>query len=209
MTQIEVYRRNPCGVLSIPYWKSKRITIPENMRIVHNDNYEKTNYLNYCDEPYFRLFHSLSNVRNTALDGITIVTANHNDILGIVDVINDSYADLSVTYEQMIGYTETEVFCPELWILAVDKSTGCIAGCGIADLDSELREGIIEWIQVLPRYRKRGIAQILVNELLSRMKGKVDFATVSGKLNDSNSPEKLYRKCGFVGKDIWHVLTAK
>ena len=37
-------------------------------------------------------------------------------------------------------------------------------------------------------------------------KGVAKFATVSGKVDDCNMPERLYRKCGFVGDDIWHIL---
>lgn len=34
----------PCKVSSIPYWKSKSITVPDGMCIVHKDNFNKTEY---------------------------------------------------------------------------------------------------------------------------------------------------------------------
>lgn len=207
MVIIEEYKENPCGVLSIPYWKNKRIRIPENMCVVHDTKYVEENYRDYHDEPYFRLYHDLVGVKPFALDGLSIVTAKYDDIPLLVDVINQSYTDLSVTTEQIIGYTQTEVFCQELWIAAVDNATSCIVGCGIADFDKELHEGILEWIQVIPAYRGQKIGQLLVNELLKRMSNIAKFATVSGKVNNPTSPEMLYRKCGFVGNDIWHVLT--
>ena len=80
-------------------------------------------------------------------------------------------------------------------------------GTTISDFDKELHEGILEWIQVIPAYRGQKIGQLLVNELLKRMANIAKFATVSGKVNNPTSPEMLYRKCGFVGNDIWHVLT--
>lgn len=83
-----------------------------------------------------------------------------------------------------------------------------LVGCGIADFDREAKEGILEWIQVLPEYRGKKIGKMIVNELLFRMKN-ADFATVSGKINNRTNPERLYRSCGFVGNDIWHVLTKK
>jgi len=49
----------------------------------------------------------------------------------------------------------------------------------------------------------------IVSELLFRMKNSAKFATVSGKCNDSSCPEMLYRKCGFTGSDIWHILRLK
>jgi len=39
------------------------------------------------------------------------------------------------------------------------------------------------------------------------MASMAEFATVSGKVNNATSPEILYRKCGFIGNDIWHILT--
>lgn len=145
---METYKENPCGTLSIPYWKDKHIRIPENMCIVHDSCYIEEKYKDYHDEPYFRLYHNLSDVQPVELDDISIVTAKYEDIPLLVDVINQSYTDLSVTFGQLI-----------------------------------------------------------VNELLKRMMGIADFATVSGKVNNPTSPEILYRKCGFVGDDIWHILT--
>ena len=65
---------------------------------------------------------------------------------------------------------------------------------------------ILEWIQVLPQYRGKKIGQLIVTELLFRMKDVADFATVSGKVDNETNPEALYRKCGFVGNDLWHIL---
>ena len=176
------------------------------MRIVHDRDISKSEYQEYKDEPYFRLFHSLENIRTVALDDISIVTAKREDIPCFVEVINQSYTDLSVTYEQLMGYTQNEVYHPELWVMAVNKADSSVVGCGIAELDRELKEGILEWIQVLPVYRGKKIGQLIVNELLRRMVGIAEFATVSGKVNNVTSPEMLYRKCGFVGDDVWHVL---
>jgi len=206
MDLLKAYRENPCGTLSIPYWKNKRITVPAHMKIVHDDGYSKSDYMDYGDEPYFRLYHSLEEIPEADVDDIKIMTAKSTDIPAMVDVINRSYSDLSVTCEQLAGYIKTEVFDPDLWIIAVDEKDSDIVGCGIADFDRELREGILEWIQVLPDKRGRGIGRVIVCELLKRMKGKADFATVSGKVNNKTAPEKLYRKCGFTGNDVWHVL---
>ena len=204
---LAAYKKNPCGVLSIPYWKNKSITIPANMRIVHDRDFSTSEYQEYKDEPYFRLFHSLEEIKTVAPDGIAIVTAKQEDIPHFVDVINQAYTDLSVTYEQLIGYTQSEVYHPELWVMAVNQADSSVVGCGIAELDRELNEGILEWIQVLPAYRGKKIGQLIVNELLKRMVGIAEFATVSGKVNNVTSPEMLYRKCGFVGEDVWHILT--
>ena len=207
MVTIEEYKADPCGVLSIPYWKSKQIIIPQSTLIVHDTEYTKDAYQQYHDEPYFRLYHSLENIQAMSLQDISIVSVRKEDIPLIADVINRSYTDLSVTVEQLNGYTKTDVFCPELWIAAVDNASGRTVGCGIADLDKDLREGIIEWVQVIPSYRGRKIGRLIVNELLRRMVHIAEFATVSGKANSVTLPEMLYRKCGFTGNDVWHILT--
>lgn len=75
----------------------------------------------------------------------------------------------------------------------------------MADLDPYMKEGILEWIQVLPEYRRKGLGKALVCELLTRMKGKAKFSTVSGDCNNINNPINLYRKCGFIGNSIWYI----
>ncbi len=209
MITLDEYLLNPCGTLSIPYWKNKVMKLPESMKIVHHDNFNNNDLVEYEDERYFRLYHSLENIDGSTPEGFCVVTAQPNDIEQIVDIINQSYSDLSTTVEQITGYTKTVVYEKDLWILIFDCKTNFPIGCGMADFDKEAREGILEWIQVLPDYRGKGIGQFIVNQLLSRMIEKASFATVSGKINNATNPEMLYRKCGFVGNDVWHILYAK
>ena len=187
--------------------KTNTLKFPPNIRIVHDRDFIKNDYSEYDDESYFRLYHSLEEIRSIVLEDIVIVTAKREDIPLIVDVINQSYTDLSVTNEQLISYTQTEVYHSELWIMAVNKDDSSVVGCGIAEIDRELHEGVLEWIQVVPVYRGKKIGQLIVSELLKRMTSIAEFATVSGKVNNHTSPEILYRKCGFVGNDVWHILT--
>ncbi|MCJ7659302.1 MAG: GNAT family N-acetyltransferase [Anaerolineales bacterium] len=60
--------------------------------------------------------------------------------------------------------------------------------------------------QVLPTHRGRGLATALVLELLTRVQKRSAFTTVSGSVNNDTSPERLYRRCGFTGEDVWWVL---
>lgn len=202
------YLDSPCSSLSIPYWKSKVIQIPQNIKIVHHSDFYDELLNDYYDERYFRLIHYLDDVDNEVPNEFCVKTANLSDIPLIVETINDCYSDLSVRYEQIFSYTKTKVYDSNLWILVYESKTNQIVGCGIADFDSEAKEGILEWIQVLPQYRGKQIGQLIVNQLLCRMKN-ADFATVSGKVDNVTKPEKLYRKCGFVGNDIWHILHKK
>ncbi len=36
MLLLQEYVNDPCGTLSIPYWKSKELVVPENMKIIRN-----------------------------------------------------------------------------------------------------------------------------------------------------------------------------
>ena len=178
------------------------------MRIVHERDFSEDMLRDYSDEPYFRLYHDLQNIQPITAEGVEIVSGA-SSIDEFVRLINGSYSDLRVTAGQMESYQRTPVFCPDLWLLLKEKETGAILGGGIADYDRETGELILEWIQVLPESRRRGYGQLIVNCLLSKMQGIARFATVSGKVNNPTNPEGLYRRCGFTGHDIWHVLTRK
>lgn len=206
--QLSDYLKNPCSSLSLPYWKSKEIAVHDNIKIVHHNDFSSKLLEDYWDEKYFRLIHYLNNIDSEIPEGFSIKNAELSDIPLIVETINNCYTDLSVSYEQILSYTKTKVYDKNLWILVYENKTNHIVGCGIADFDSKVKEGILEWIQVLPEYRGRKIGQLIVNQLLCRMKN-ADFATVSGKVDNITNPERVYRKCGFVGNDVWHILHKK
>lgn len=209
MITLTEYLNNPCGTLSIPYWKAKSITIPPDMRILHDRDFSSNILSEYTDEKYFRLYHSLKGIPEVATDDFEVTTATRRDIKTIVQIINDSYTDISVNKELIKSYTKTPVYNENLWIMVKEKATGKYVGCGLADYDTEAKELILEWIQVLPEYRGKKIGQAIVTELLLRMKNVADFATVSGKVDNATKPEALYKKCGFVGNDVWHILHKK
>ena len=209
MITLTEYLNNPCGTLSIPYWKAKNIVIPPDMKILHDKDFREDILSDYTDEKYFRLYHNLKGIPKITNDDFEITTATRKNIKSIVQIINDSYTDISVNKNLIKSYTQTPVFNEALWIMVKEKATGIYVGCGIADFDTETKELILEWIQVLPRYRGKKIGQLIVTELLFRMIDVADFATVSGKVDNMTNPEALYRKCGFVGNDVWHILHRK
>lgn len=206
--QLSDYLKNPCSSLSLPYWKSKEIAVPDNIKIVHHNDFSSKLLEDYWDEKYFRLIHFLNNIDSEIPEGFSIKNAELSDVPLIVETINNCYTDLSVSYKQILSYTKTKVYDKNLWIFVYENKTNHIVGCGIADFDSEVKEGILEWIQVLPEYRGRKIGQLIVNQLLCRM-NNADFVTVSGKVDNITNPERVYRKCGFVGNDVWHILHKK
>lgn len=95
MLSLKEYLNNPCGVLSIPYWKNKGIMIPPNMKIVHHKDFSETEFSDYVDGPYFRLVHNLEAIDFTGMDDYFCETATEKDLQAIVELINACYTDLT------------------------------------------------------------------------------------------------------------------
>ena len=200
----EQYLADPCKAASIPYWKAKSITIQDGMKILHQDEFDDAGYQQYIDELYFRLIHNLKGLVEPVLpQGYSLCTATLSEYAAH---ISSCYVGIAITEEELQCYTFRPVYDVALWLAVKDEYTGTIVATGIAELDREIDEGILEWIQVSQAHRGKGLGRYVVSELLWRMKGKAGFATVSGQCNNAANPEKLYRKCGFTGNDVWHIL---
>ncbi len=50
MITLTEYLNNPCGTLSIPYWKAKNIVIPPEMKILHDKYFSADILSDYTDE---------------------------------------------------------------------------------------------------------------------------------------------------------------
>lgn len=139
---------------------------------------------------------------------------NDNYIINDVDIeieaqqvsefIGRCYKDLRPTKGDVLSWTKHPVYKDDLWIWIIESITGEKLGLGIAEYDDDIKEGSLEWIQVLPKHDGKGIGKSIVKELVNRM-DCADFITVSGKANNS-AAEKLYRSCGFEGDDLWYVI---
>ncbi len=198
------YLSNPCGESSLPYWKTIKMDVPENMLIRHDRHFCSECYPEYTDEPYFRLYHDLRGLRAAVLpDGFRLCEATPAEYAAH---INECYADASMTEAEIASYFQHSVYSAALWVAVQERKSDKIVATGIAELDEQVGEGILEWIQVSPAYRGLGLGAYIVTELLNRIAPKAQFATVSGQINNPFKPEKLYRKCGFQGNDRWHIL---
>lgn len=211
MITIDDYIDNPCYMSSMPYWKYITFEFPPFMKFVHDDNFKEEMLKQYNDEVFFRISHPLVTIPKSNLaNQFKIITVNpHMKVDEIVSFINRCYADIGVCVEQVASWRQDKVFDPDLWVWIIESVTNQPVALGIADLDQEVGEGILEWIQVLPQYWRMGIGKLVVIELLHRIKQKAKFATVSGKLHNDSNPEALYRSCGFIGDDLWHILSEK
>lgn len=200
----EQYLADPCKAASIPYWKAKSITVPDGMKILHQDEYDDAENQHFVDEPYFRLVHNLKGQTEPVLpQDYSLCTATLSEYAAH---IRSCYDGIGITEEDLRCYTLRPVYDAFLWIAVKDEHTGTIVATGIAELDCESGEGVLEWVQVSQDHRRKGLGRYIVSELLWRMKDKADFATVSGQCNNPTNPERLYRKCGFTGNNVWHIL---
>lgn len=206
---IEEYKRDPCGLLSIPYWKNKGIALPDSMKIVNDRDFDERLLSDYTDSRYFRLKHDLKDIAKCNISGYSFNTIPPDSFGELADMINASYthSQISVSEDDVRSWTAGKTYRPELWIGAYYG--GRLIGSIISEYDSEAGEGIIEWLQVLPEYKGRGIASALICRSLEIMSGFAEFATVSGECDNVTDPEKAYRRCGFYGSDVWHILTRK
>lgn len=200
----EEYLINPCKASSLPYWKAKSIIIPVNMKILHQDDFTESEYWQYMDEPYFRLSHDLQGLSAPVLpQGYSICKATVRDF---VAHINSCYDGIGITESELRSYAERPVYDATLWLAVKDDQTGKTIATAIGELDTEIGEGVLEWIQVSKNHRGKGLGIYLVSELLWRMKDVAIFATISGQCRNPTNPEGLYHRCGFSGSGVWHIL---
>ena len=202
LMDINEYLQNPCGQLSIPYWKSKTLVIPDSIKIIHcrDWNGQCTNY-----QRFFRVKHDLRDLCPIDFDYDTLSIDYQATELS--NMINASYGheNIVVNEKDILKWKQHETFREDLCVY-INADGGKMVASGIAEFDETCREGVIEWLQVLPEYRKRGLGKKIVDVLLWRLKGiGADFVTVSGDLDNTTKPLELYKKCGFAGDDIWYI----
>ena len=199
---INKYLQDPCGTLSIPYWKAKTLTIPDSIKIIHCRDWNGQ----YSDfQRFFRVKHSLDDLAPIDFEYDTI-SIDHQ-AKQLAKMINASYTheNIIVSKEDILQWKNHETFREDLCI-CIHSDDGIMVASGIAEYDETCQEGIIEWIQVLPEYRKKSLGKKIVYVLLQRLKAfGAAFVTVSGNLDNSTDPLSFYKKCGFKGDDVWYI----
>lgn len=105
--------------------------------------------------------------------------------------IRECYSEEGIAACELASSARRDVHDDELWIAIRDRATGRIVASGIGEFDARIGEGILDWIQVSPDYRHRGLGRAVVCEmirLIRRLSKKVSFVTVSGRLNNPDNP---------------------
>ncbi len=203
----------------LTYWTLDRKPSPDfppsyqrlDMLVLHQDYLPAFPVQHYpVQTPYFRLIHpgTENEIPLSIPTGFDIIEVNgRQECAQVAHFIGQCYQDIQPTPDAVLSWRSHPTFDPELWIWLVDRATGLPAGLGIAEIDTTVSEGSLEWIQLLPSYQGKGLGKTIVQELLSRLRKRVKFTTVAGEVNNITHPEALYRNCGFKGHDIWWVLS--
>ena len=177
------------------------MNLPNDVKVFHKDDFK--NGYNICQK-FFRIKHNLKFINK--VKSLIMYVDIEKDKLELINMINECYKNenILVSIDDVNNWTSHPTFNSKLWIkIIVDNK---IIASGIAEYDKECKEGILEWIQVLPNYRKKGYGKDIVNSLLLSLKELgATFVTVSGNLDNATKPELLYRKCGFEGNDLWYI----
>ena len=199
----EQYKRDPCGASSLSYWKTNAVSMPPSVSVVRDDQFVGMD--ESCVETlYFKMVHRLNALSPVSVpDGFSFASVDEHSLTAH---ISHCYEDEYVSAEELIEYKKRDVYSPDLWIALKESDSGAIAASGIAEFDRKIKEGALEWIQVSPEYRCKRLGRFLVNELLLRLKGKADFVTVSGRMDNPSDPYALYLSCGFEAPVFWHVI---
>ena len=172
--------------------------------MVLEDDLRSVEVQEYSDERFFKLIHYMKNIEKPILDNRYCMLC-----CGVSEYakhIAACYSDVGISPEELMDYQAHAVYDRDMWIAVIERGQDTIIASGIAEIDADIKEGILEWIQVSPEYRGKGLGKFVVRELLWRMKDKAEFVTVSGKVDNPTNPRDLYLACGFSGEEIWHVM---
>lgn len=157
---------------------------------------------------YFRLSHEGAGTAPALPPGFSFEPVRPEvEIDAVVHLITACYPGMHINPAVVRGWLQHPVYDPSLWLWVTHLETGEKAGLGIAEWDSQVPEASLEWIQVHPDYRQRGVGGAIVAELVNRVADHVSFITVSGERANEHQPEQLYRRCGFSGGDVWWLLS--
>lgn len=206
LPELDRYRRAPCGALSIPYCKARALSPPPGLRIVHNRDFRPEDWAGWEDSPYFRLYHDLRDLPRRRLpEGYRLSEAKESHCAQLAALLSVCYGG-EFREAEVRSWREQAAFHPSLWLLAWETGSGALAGAALGLYDPEAGEGVLDWLQVHPGHRRRGLGTALAAALLEALAALAEFATVSGEAANPAAPEVLYRRCGFTGDDIWHIL---
>ena len=139
---------------------------------------------------------------NNKIQIITMNPQHLHHLAETANIINESTQG-NLTAQSIKSWTETGVFDPELWLGAIDIKSNSLVGIGISTHNPSVKETDLDWFYIREDHQGEGIGTMLVQETISRCRGKSRVIRVAG------IADEFYIKCGFVRRDTWYYLTKK
>ncbi|MCK4304817.1 MAG: hypothetical protein KAY24_11320 [Candidatus Eisenbacteria sp.] len=137
-----------------------------------------------------------------------ITLSPENDIEEISRFMNKAYPSLHAltTPKLLLEMAKTNYAFPDGCFALKHLPSGMDVGLAICGFCQEMEEGFICWTQVTPRFRHRGLGELIVRESIRRLCGRSRFITASGSLDAPFSRGDLYKRCGFEHTRQWTIL---
>ncbi len=115
-------------------------------------------------------------------------------------LINSAYKGHHHKQEEIKSWTKDMAFDPCLWFWITEKKTNDRAALAISTYQAKTKETYLDWIQVSPKYHKKGLGKVLVYETIKRAFSKSNIIRVTGIADD------FYKKCGFINIEKWYFI---
>jgi GNAT superfamily N-acetyltransferase len=130
------------------------------------------------------------------------------DLEAACRLMNAAYPSLRqlMAPEKLRRMAQSPHYDPRRWFFLVETAAAQPVGFAIHGYCAEMREGFIDWIEVLPRLRHRGFGSLLTQECIRRLADKSSFITTMGSLDAPFVHGDLYKKCGFDRIRQWTIL---
>ncbi len=132
------------------------------------------------------------------------------DLENAAALMNAAYPSLPrlASVEGLRQMTRAAYYYPEGWFFLRDRRSGRDIGLAVNGYCRDVGEGFVEWVQVLPAFRQRGLGVLLVQESVHRLRAS-RCITVAGSLDAPFAVGDLYEKCGFAQTRQWTILSQR
>lgn len=184
-----------------------------NLALMHQDFLDSDIVAGFLGtrQPYFRLLHDHANIAPAELpEGFYFENVRLDmEQERAAAMIAHAEVEHKPAQGSLTSWMQPSVIEPDLWFWVKDRQIGMPVGVAIGVFDRDVNEVVLEWVQVIPAYQRRGLGRALVNELLRRAAERAQFSTVTGAFpfTERENPGGFFRGSGFTGQDVWWLLS--